>query len=224
MPRNSHGRAGSADGRDALATVAHELKSPIAAVRAAATALRDPELDAASRARLLDVVSDGADQLARLAADLDAALAGTETAVELAATDARAVADEVAAATRAARPDARVDVVADADLPAARADARRLRQILANLVENALAHGAEPVAITLSAERGRLTLAVRDTGAGIPTADAERVFDPGVRLDASRPGSGLGLSVSRELARRMGGDLRYEPGAGGAFVLELTAA
>ena len=114
-------------------------------------------------------------------------------------------------------------------------DPVRLRQILVNLVSNAVKFtdrggitirvspaGAEPP----PGERLRLRLAVQDSGVGIAPQDQERLFDPFTPLAGRSPGgTGLGLNISRRLARLLGGDLRVEsrPGAGSTFVLELDA-
>ena len=109
------------------------------------------------------------------------------------------------------------------------ADALRLRQIVENLIGNALKFTARgEVAITAEVAGERMRLRVRDTGPGLSQAQVERLFQPFERVGDERaaPGTGLGLAISRNLAERMGGRLwvESEPGAGSCFVLELAAA
>ena len=114
----------------------------------------------------------------------------------------------------------------------ARADAEKLRQILINLLGNAVKFTPEGGAITISAAPydGVVRVRVRDDGIGIPADKLEAIFDPfvQVRADLTRPheGTGLGLAISRDLARGMGGNLAAEstPGVGSVFTLTLVAA
>lgn len=114
----------------------------------------------------------------------------------------------------------------------AQADPHRLEQILLNLVSNAVKFTPRGglIAIAASAEGGRIRVRVSDTGPGFDSSNAERVFDPFVQLDGEhsnrREGLGLGLAISRELARAMGGELTVEtaPGRGATFNLWLAAA
>jgi signal transduction histidine kinase len=108
------------------------------------------------------------------------------------------------------------------------ADRDAFRVILENLLDNARKYGAGKTHITAKADGTRWTVHVRDEGQGFEPAEAELIFDP----FAARPkngvthGSGLGLSISRQLARAMGGDLRAEspgPGKGSTFTLELQS-
>lgn len=116
-------------------------------------------------------------------------------------------------------------------VPAAVGDPVRLRQILLNLLSNAVKYNREngQVRVALGREGDRVALSVADTGPGMEASEAERIFEPFERLDADRkgiPGTGIGLSLSRRLARLMGGDLRVEstPGVGSRFTLLLPAA
>ena len=110
----------------------------------------------------------------------------------------------------------------------ARADPEKLRQILVNLVGNAVKFTLDGgrVEMSCAAEGGRVVFRVRDTGIGIPREKLETIFDPfvQVRSDLTRPheGTGLGLAISRDLARAMGGDLRAESELGQGSTLTLT--
>lgn len=118
----------------------------------------------------------------------------------------------------------------DPDL-AVYADREKLRQVLLNLLSNAIRHTPPAGRIALTARRGAdaVTVAVEDTGPGIPRDKREVVFEPFVQLDRSlaniREGIGLGLAISRDLARGMGGELGVEEGqqGGARFVLTLPA-
>ncbi|HSJ09886.1 MAG TPA: PAS domain-containing sensor histidine kinase, partial [Longimicrobiales bacterium] len=112
-----------------------------------------------------------------------------------------------------------------------RADEEKLRQVLVNLLSNALKFTMSGGHIEMSGERAdtMVTISVADSGIGIPADKLTTIFDPfvQVRSDLTRPheGTGLGLAISRDLARAMGGDLsvRSEEGAGSVFVLSLPA-
>lgn len=128
-------------------------------------------------------------------------------------------------------------VVASAhpDTPSVLADLRKLHQILANLLANAVRHTPAGGQVTLSAGLAPAThppavrLVVEDTGPGIPDAERERIFERFVRLDTARGrgrgGSGLGLAIARRLTELQGGTIRAESGPGGArFVVTLPSA
>ena len=113
------------------------------------------------------------------------------------------------------------------------ADGEKLRQILLNLLTNALKFTPAGGRVSVSCEPGEAEVAirVRDTGRGIAPAHLEQVFEPFVQVDrhvtsANDQGVGLGLAISRELARGMGGTLsaESEPGVGSTFSLTLPAA
>ena len=115
---------------------------------------------------------------------------------------------------------------------AAQADSDKVRQVILNLVSNAVKFtpAAGSIALDCMADNGMVRVFVRDTGVGIPTEKLQAVFEPFVQLDRSLTnvgeGSGLGLSISRDLARGMGGDLVAESavGVGSTFVLSLPSA
>ena len=120
-------------------------------------------------------------------------------------------------------------LVADDDSRLANADAGALAQILLNLLDNAVKHGppSSAVALAVSNGHGLLTIAVSDRGPGVPEAHRERVFAPFERMDASaeRTGTGLGLSVVRDLARAHGGRayVQAREGGGSRFVVEIPS-
>ncbi len=114
------------------------------------------------------------------------------------------------------------------DLPAwVELDETRLRQIAVNLLGNACKFTEQGfVGLHLSWRDGRLVLAVEDSGPGVSPANVERIFTAFERVDEDAPGVGLGLAISRQLAQRMGGDLKLEStlGEGSCFTLTVLAA
>ncbi len=216
-----------------VSTVAHELQTPLAAIRGAVGALRrrGPDLDDGTRDRLLAVIDEAAAQLGRLVDDLLAAgrLEGRRLAVEVTRCDAVAVADAVVAAARAHLPEGvSLRLEAAGGLPPVAADPSRLRQVLANIVDNALKHSPRGgvVEVRLRPADGRLRIAVADEGPGIPPGEHERIFERFVRGSERAPGMGLGLYLARELVRAMDGSIRVEsePGRGATFTVELPLA
>ena len=121
-----------------------------------------------------------------------------------------------------------VEITADPALPACHTDASRLEQILVNLLGNAVRHATAQgtVRVSLTGGNGRISFTVENDGPGILPDDAERIFDIYVtKADDETRSFGLGLPLSRRLARILGGELRAEPRAtGGCFVLELPIA
>jgi signal transduction histidine kinase len=141
--------------------------------------------------------------------------------------------DEVVEAARTHLPDGvSVDLDPAAEIPAVAADPDMLRQVLANLVENAVKYspaGGE-VHLSLEGQVGRVLFAVRDEGLGIPLREQERIFEKFYRLDPNLRrgvgGTGLGLYICRELVRRMGGRIwvASRDGEGSTFFFELPVA
>jgi two-component system sensor histidine kinase KdpD len=124
-----------------------------------------------------------------------------------------------------------LELTAAPKLPACETDASRLEQILVNLLGNAITHAPEKstVRLAISAFEARVKFVVEDQGPGVPEAEVERIFDIYVtKPSGESQGIGLGLPLSRRLARLLGGELRAETrsgdGRGGRFVLELPAS
>ncbi len=205
---------------DRLAVLAHELRSPVAALAALARAARARPLAVPELTALLDLAAAAARNVVRLLEDASA------TAALLAPLDAGAVARQAAETARATGQP--VMALVDDALPLVRGDAVRLRQLLDNLIANALGHspaGAEVVVAARRAGAG-VALSVQDRGEGVAPGDQRRIFEPGVRATDARPGSGLGLALAREIARAHGAELvlASAPGAGATFTLVLPPA
>lgn len=212
-----------------LRAVSHDLRTPLAAIKANVSGLRDgaPYSDD-DRADMLAAVEEEADRLDHLVAnllDLSRIEAGAlhprrrpEDATELIGTVVRRLKPRLGARI--------VTVDVPDDLPPISCDFRQMDQVLTNLVENAAVHTppAAPIEITARIANGMLRVDVRDHGAGIPLAERERLFRPFERgAGARRGGSGLGLAIARGLVNAHGGQLWIEdaPGGGADFVLSL---
>jgi signal transduction histidine kinase len=123
----------------------------------------------------------------------------------------------------------RLELDSPSGLPPCETDASRLEQILVNLLGNAITHtqAATAVKVTIAVRGPMVEYVVEDEGSGIPESEVERIFDIYVtKATGEGRGAGLGLPLSRRLARLLGGELRAvsRPGHGGRFVLELPAS
>jgi two-component system sensor histidine kinase KdpD len=211
-----------------LAAVSHDLRTPLAAVKAAVSSLRSTQVEWSDEdeAALLETVEEGADRLDDLIAnllDMSRIQMGAVTAhVDVVEVDA-AVAQALSSLPGRERVD--VDIAPSAALVAA--DAGLLERVLANLVGNALTYapGDTRVRVDAADAGGRAVIRVVDSGPGVPSAQHDRLFEPFQRLgDVPRgEGVGLGLAVARGLSEAMGGTLNAEdtPGGGLTFVLDL---
>jgi len=202
---------------DRLAILVHEIRSPVAALSAIAEALRDESVESSARRELADLVVAACRGIQRVVTDAAVTSARMEEV-----DPGRLVRETAAAATLGG---ALVRAQAEPDLPPLEADPLRLRQALDNLVSNALTHSGSDATVVVRAARdgNRVLLSVSDAGGGIPSEEQDRIFDPGVRLDTGRPGSGLGLAVAQAIAEAHGGTLTVESalGEGATFTLAL---
>ncbi|MFD4024207.1 DUF4118 domain-containing protein [Streptomyces sp. NPDC058576] len=213
-----------------LAAVSHDLRTPLAAIKAAVSSLRSDDVawSAEDEAELLEGIEDGADRLDHLVGNLlDMSRLQTGTVTPL----IREIdLDEVVPMALGGVPEGSVDLDIPETLPMVAVDPGLLERVVANIVENAVKYnpGQEPVAVAASALGGRVELRVVDRGRGVPDEAKERIFEPFQRYgDAPRgAGVGLGLAVSRGFAEAMGGTLDAEdtPGGGLTMVLTLAAA
>lgn len=211
-----------------LAQISHELRTPLNAV------IGLVEIEAAnaagpSRARLRTVATSARD----LAVMLDDAVDYSALTEGRVAVTPRPVAlrGELSASLLVFELQARnqgrdLNVVVERDVPPVlMIDSQRVRQCLGNLIGNALKHSSRgPVTVHVRYTRARLLIDVSDQGKGIPPALQEQVFEPFFRGSTETPGVGLGLSISRAVARQMGGDLVIVPSVQGAtFRLSVQA-
>jgi signal transduction histidine kinase len=222
---------------DFVSTVSHELRTPLAAIYGAAMTLQraDVELNDVQEAGMLQVIAGESERLARIVNDilLASRLDSGAATVEIGRTDATALARGVLAAAKAHLPATiELALISPEPGPQVAADPDGLRQVLVNLVENAIKYSPEGglVELELAPSDGRVRFAVRDRGLGIPASEHERIFEKFFRIDPNLSrgvgGTGLGLYISREIVRRMGGRIRVEsePGRGSTFSFELPLA
>ena len=215
-----------------LTALSHDLRTPLAAAKAALSCLRsrDVPFTPNDREELLATAEESLDQLTHLAAsllDVSRLQAGARAVFPRAAP----VGEIVAAALEALGPQPR-PVLADipSGLPEVIADPAIAERVIVNLAGNALRYSpaAAPPLLTARTAGNRVELRVVDHGPGIAAADRNRVFQPFCRLGESvgGTGAGLGLAVARGLAETMGGTVEPEdtPGGGLTMVLTLPAA
>jgi PAS domain S-box-containing protein len=222
---------------DFVATISHELRTPLTAVYGAAQTLLRPDLDLDSdrRRALLEMISGQAQRLSNIAAEvlLASRLDAGDLPLAREPVDAGRVAEETVEAMRSRLADdapLRLDV--EPDMPLAAGDADKLRQVLVNLVDNAIKYSPEgtPVEVAVESTDRRVRLSVSDRGPGIARAEQERVFERFYRVDASHArapgGTGLGLYICRGLVERMEGSIGLvsEEGEGSTFWVELPLA
>jgi two-component system, OmpR family, sensor histidine kinase KdpD len=203
-----------------LDAVSHDLRTPLASIRAAAGTLVDPELpptaaDARAAGTVIELEATRLDQLVRDVLDLSQ-IEGGGLRPELVALDLRDVVEPVVERLRPALGKRDVRVTLPDDLPPVAGDAVLLDAVVSNLVENAAHHAPSPAAVAISATRndGTVELAVDDAGPGVPADGLDRLFDKFFRVDrageGSRRGMGIGLSVVRGLTEAMGGRVAAE--------------
>ncbi|MBC9730055.1 sensor histidine kinase KdpD [Streptomyces sp. TRM68367] len=213
-----------------LAAVSHDLRTPLAGIKAAVSSLRseDVEWSEEDRAELLAGIEEGADRLDHLVGNLlDMSRLHTGTVTPL----IREIdLDEVVPVALGGVPEGSVGLDVPETLPMVAVDPGLLERAVANLVENAVKYSppGAPVLVAASALADRVEVRVVDRGPGVPDEAKERIFEPFQRYgDAPRgAGVGLGLAVARGFAEAMGGTLNAEdtPGGGLSMVLTLRAA
>jgi PAS domain S-box-containing protein len=195
-----------------LALTAHELRNPTAVIDGSAAALHGSWTTMGEQAReeLLDGIRNSATRLRRLAADLTSAsrLDGETLPLRIEDVSLTDALESAVARTQAAGLDMPIEV--DAPQEAVfQADAERLAQALDNLLDNAVRHGAPPIALVGSIT-DVISIKVTDTGLGIP-ADLEPHLFERFAITGPTGGTGLGLYLVRQIARRHGGDVLYHP-------------
>ncbi|GAA2436473.1 sensor histidine kinase KdpD [Streptomyces mauvecolor] len=209
-----------------LAAVSHDLRTPLASIKASVTSLRsdDVEWSEADEAELLEGIEAGADRLDHLVGnllDMSRLQTGTVTPL-IRETDL----DEVVPMALGGVPEDSVVLDIPEDLPMVSADPGLLERAMANIVENAVKYSPEGERVLVSASTiaDRVEVRVVDQGPGVPDAAKDRIFAPFQRYgDAPRgAGVGLGLAVARGFAEAMGGTLAAEDTPGGGMTMVLT--
>ena len=204
--------------RNLMADVAHELRTPLAVVQGKLEGLIDGVYPADTDQ--LQSLLENTRVLGRLVEDLRtlATAEGGALALRKEPTDVVSLANDVAASLAARADDAGVALRVDAgdrDVEALAIDPVRIREVLMNLVANALRYTSRGgrVSVTINPQPTAVEIRVVDTGAGIPAADVPRIFDRFYK-GADSAGSGLGLTIARSLVEAHGGTIRAESAAG----------
>jgi len=219
-----------------IATVSHELRTPLAAIYGSAQTLlrEDIELDESGQKRLLDVIAQESERLSRIADDIlfankldSGQFVLGEKRIDLLAL-AREVVDQMRACF-ASRDDISIDLAVPATIDSLVGDSDKLRQVLINLIDNAVKYSPDGgrIDVAVEARDGGVRISIRDEGIGIAPLEQRRIFGKFYRVDPALTrgvgGTGLGLYICRELVRRMEGRLsvRSEEGKGSTFIVEL---
>ncbi|MFI9470891.1 ATP-binding protein [Streptomyces sp. NPDC052492] len=213
-----------------LAAVSHDLRTPLAGIKAAVTSLRSDDVawSEADEAELLEAIEEGADRLDHLVGnllDMSRLQTGTVTPI-IRETDL----DEVIPMALGGVPEDSVDLDIPESLPMVDVDRGLLERSVANVVENAVKYAppGERVLVAASAMADRVEVRVVDRGPGVPDEAKPRIFEPFQRYGDTPRGNGvgLGLAVARGFAEAIGGSLHAEdtPGGGLTMVLALPTA
>jgi signal transduction histidine kinase len=213
-----------------VSDTSHELRTPLAAMRSVLdVSLRADDLSPAAR-RALEETRGQVDRMSRTVADLLTLASADEGRLELAIepVDVAAVASSVVRALRPLAAARGIALEAEGGPALALADERRLGQALGNLVDNAIKYGPAGSAVRVRARttQEEVVASVDDEGPGIPTEKRGRVFERFFREDVSRAratgGSGIGLSIVREIARAHGGRAWVEARTGGGSTFSIS--
>jgi PAS domain S-box-containing protein len=216
-----------------VSTVSHELRAPLTSIYGfAATLLRsDIDFSDAERETFLGYIASEAEQLTRIVDALlnVARLDSGELAVDLRPTDVRTVLAEALPSNGAVDPNAHRFVLELADdVPDVSADPDKLRQVLDQLIDNAIKYSPDGGVVRVEARRGTdaVEISVADEGVGIPASRLDRVFDKFFTGGESHPGTGLGLFIAQGLVNAMGGKIwvNSNEGRGSRFTFELPVA
>ncbi len=211
--------------RDLMADIAHELRTPLAVLQGRLEGMLDG-IYPRDEGQLAAVLQETR-MLARLVEDLRT-LAHTESGtltLQKESTDLAILLNDTAAsfAAEAAERKIRLEVEAPASLPLIDIDPVRIREVLTNLISNALRHTSESgrVSVTASAQGETVVVTVSDNGRGVPAEDLPRIFDRFYKGHGSR-GSGLGLTIARNLVVAHGGEIRAESEEGKGTTMTIT--
>jgi len=202
---------------------AHEVRNPLAAIGAAAQVISREDCEKKQRVRLAHAIVSETDRVTRLVEEYVERRDVRSTVSSVDVTSLLTEVVEVNLLTSPAR--ARVTIDADGGLPTVKGDAARLKQVVLNLVLNAVkaTDGGGTIALVARPDAGGVSLRVSDTGCGIAPADLPRIFDESF---STRQGGGLGLPIARRIIEQHGGAIRVESteGSGTTFTVWLPAA
>lgn len=203
--------------RERLVVLVHEVRSPVAALSAVAEAAAGAPSDNLSQRELARLALAASRAIERIVMDIAVA------SVRMERLDVAALAHDAVAAFSVRGASVVSEGVGHPLL--VDADPVRLRQVLDNLIANALTHAGSGGAVTVrvAATRGNVEIVVADDGRGIPLDELARIFEPGVSLDPDTTGSGLGLALSRAIVEAHGGTIAVDSivGEGSTFTIVL---
>ena len=207
-----------------LAAVGHDLRTPLAVIKASASTLGASDLDPspAERGELLASIEESADRLESIVANLLDASRLQAGALSV-HTQPVALDEVVGSALLAVHDAGRVSVDIPEDLPLVQADPGLLERVLANVIDNAIRHGGDggPVEVSATAGESSAKLKVVDHGPGVPAAERELMFEPFRGSDRTSKGVGLGLTVARGFTEAMGGVLIADGAGDGGLTMRL---
>jgi signal transduction histidine kinase len=219
---------------DFVSLVSHELRSPMAAVIGAARTLQERwrTLSPEQREAFLALIADETNRLAILIGDVlhtSQIEAGTFS-YSFADVDLGRLVEDAVATAAIGQDEVRITASVSSKLPHIRGDRERLRQVLGNLIENAVKYSPAGAVVEVRAqpEDGTVRISVADSGPGIPHDQQRLIFEKFGRADiagGSKPGTGLGLFIARSIAEAHGGtiDVHSSPNAGSTFTFTLPA-
>jgi signal transduction histidine kinase len=220
-----------------VATVAHEMRTPLASMRMLVDTLREGRYRGEQQLReYLDLIAGENDRLRRIAENFltFSRLDRKGYAFETAPVVPRAVAEQAVASLRSRLEAPGCEFTFDVpdSLPPVRADQDALAQVLANLLDNALKYTGDVkrIALRASAARGTVSFSVEDNGTGIPAGERHAIFEPFHQVDRklsrTREGSGLGLAIVQRIVEAHRGEIHVasEPGRGSIFTVKLPIA
>ncbi|TMC12470.1 MAG: hypothetical protein E6J29_08545 [Chloroflexi bacterium] len=220
------------ESNDLMSVLGHDLRSPLTAIRGAATLLLQAQggLEPAKVAELLRLIDSQAARMADRVEDVLVAGRLDRGGIRVLAEDvdlADVLADVLEPARARAR-EHRIRVQVPVDGIVVRGDMQRVAQVLRMLIDNAVRYSPAGTPIEVRAERagaGTVRVEIRDRGPGVAPEQRERIFGRGVKLAEEGPGAGLGLYVVRGLVEAMSGQAGVEPrpGGGSSFWVTLKA-
>jgi PAS domain S-box-containing protein len=217
-----------------VATISHELRTPLASLHGAAMTLREHDLPAQTQNDLLEMIAEQSNRLASLVEEILVAgqLDSGSLSVVADTFDPEELLRSVVMVARSrVGEETTIDVSIPPVVPKVHGDGERTRQVLLNLIDNAIKYSpyGGHIEVGLATVGDQLRFSVRDEGLGIPVGEQERIFDKFYRLDPDQRrgigGTGLGLYICRELIRSMHGRIwvESESGTGTTFAFELPA-